>query len=65
MTNKGFFKIGENSIIEDGKIILNDIPSLNRYIGEHKYKYFTNNGRRFKVIFAHAGYPLLWREEGF
>jgi len=64
---KGVIPFNENKIVEkiSKAIILDNIPNIPRYIGNHKYKYFTNMGRRFKVIYAHAGYPWLWEEVGF
>jgi len=68
---KGIFHYGENKIVErvgrDRKeiIIIDNVPNIQRYNGGYKCKCFTNKGRRFKIIYAHAGYPWLWFEVGF
>ena len=69
MNLKDIFHFGENKIIDrtgkEENILVDNIPNISRYTGNRKHKHFTKLGRRFKVVYAHAGYPMTWEEVGF
>lgn len=68
MENKGLIKSIHNKKTYEYEPFLIDsnirlqIFTIPRYIGPHVFKLYRTMGKTYIVTYAHAGYPMFWRE---